>query len=221
MHGYALLFCNGEPPKRAFAKKLAEGASFIVAADGGANIARSCGIVPDVVIGDLDSVEPSTLTWFASRRRPTTEVVRMTRQDNTDLEKALDLFLERGVTHALLLGATGRRLDHTLGNLSILWNYTHRIAITVAGDGWTALPVGTLKQVRASRGTIVSIIPFGACSGVTLQGLRYPLTDAEMPVGRIGLSNVVVRSPFSIRVRAGNLLMVVHADLFSLRILPS
>lgn len=221
MHGYALLFCNGEPPKGAFAKKLAAGASFIAAADGGANIARSCGVVPHLVVGDLDSVKSSTLTWFTSRRRPRTEVVHLTRQDNTDLEKALDLFLEWGVTRALLLGATGRRLDHTLGNLSVIWNYTQRIAITVAGDDWTALPIGTLKQVRAKRGTIVSIIPFGACSGVTLAGLRYPLTDAEMPVGSIGLSNVVVRSPFSIRVREGNLLMVVQADLFSLRILSS
>ncbi|MRR37824.1 hypothetical protein EG829_24885, partial [bacterium] len=55
----------------------------------------------------------------------------------------------------------------------------------------------------------VSLVPFGPCGGITLRGLRYPLTNASMKVGEIAVSNVVVRSPFSVTVRRGRLLIIV------------
>ncbi len=199
-----LLLCNGEPPSRTLLRALAHGADTIVAADGGANAALRAGIRPDVVIGDLDSLLPST-----RRALRTARVIRVRRQDNTDMEKALDFIARSGPTDVVIAAATGGRIDFTLGNLSVFWNYTRSLSMTFVGDGWSAFPAGRRRIVNAPAGTTVSLIPFGSCSGITLRGLRYPLKDAVMRTGEIGVSNVVRRSPCTIEVRRGNMLVVV------------
>ena len=200
----ALIICNGEPPSRTLACRLARSAGYVVAADGGANIARFYGIRPDVIIGDLDSIKNSTRQFFSS-----SILLHFSRQDNTDLEKSLDFVVTRKIKKAIIIAATGKRLDFTLGNLSVLWNYTSVVDMEFVGDGWTAMPVGPGKTITAPRGTTVSLIPFGNCYGITLKGLQYPLTNASMTVGEIGVSNVVRSSPFSVRVRKGNMLLLM------------
>jgi len=200
----ALVICNGEPPLRTLARRLARAADLVVAADGGANVARRFGIRPHVIIGDLDSITPSTRKYFSS-----STIIRLKRQDNTDLEKALDFLVKEKVKEVVIIGATGKRLDFTLGNLSVIWKYAKRMEVSFVGDGWTAVPVGMERIVRALRGTLASLVPFGDCRGVTLIGLRYPLTHARMRVGEIGVSNVVEKSPFTVRVRKGNMLLIL------------
>ena len=204
----ALIFCNGEPPSRALARQLAAKADLIVAADGGANVARRFGIRPDVIIGDLDSITPATKRFFAS-----CSIIQVSRQDNTDLEKALDYLLTTKVNRVSVMGATGKRVDFTLGNLSVIWNYTGKFEISFVGNGWQAMPVKSGKKITANPGSTISLIPFGACSGITLKGLRYPLTDATMKVGEIGVSNVVKKSPFSVTVRRGHMLLFIMNDV--------
>jgi thiamine pyrophosphokinase len=224
----ALLICNGEPPSAQLARKLASSADLVIAADGGANAARRLGIRPHVIIGDLDSMTLATKRFFAGSKglkpllrdgvstrlprpegRGCVEVIQVKRQDNTDLEKALDYLQSRRIRKAFIIGATGRRIDFTFGNLSVIWNYTPGMNIAFVGDGWMAMPVESGKKIKAKPGTTVSLIPFGRCSGITLKGLHYPLSNATMKVGEIGVSNVVKRSPFSITVRRGNMLMFV------------
>ncbi len=262
---HALVICNGEAPSKKLARQLVRNADVIVAADGGANVARKLGVRPDVIIGDLDSIKPATRRYFSSgskgkwlnplagssiidyprpsaketadrkgrsttlpygsidpkgRRRVgrlvedyiPTEIIEVRRQDNTDLEKALDFLLEDQIKRATIIAATGKRLDHTLGNLSAIWNYTNSIAITFISDGWLAVPVGRKRKIRADVGTTVSLLPFGVCSGITLKGLHYPLNNATMKVGEIGISNVVAKSPFTVAVKKGSLLMMILAD---------
>jgi thiamine pyrophosphokinase len=207
-----LLVCNGEPPSRALLRRLAGEADIIVAADGGANVALRCGVKPDVIIGDLDSILPETIRTLRDSR-----VVRVKRQDNTDLEKALDFISASGPSEVEIIGATGGRIDFTLGNLSVFWNYTRRLGMTFLGDGWRAFPVGRRRMVDATPGVTVSLIPFGPCAGISLRGLRYPLNDATMRVGEIGVSNVVRTSPFSVTVRRGRMLLVVFDGVESRR----
>jgi thiamine pyrophosphokinase len=201
----ALLICNGEQPSRPLARRLARLADYIVAADGGANRARKLGITPDLIIGDLDSISPATRKFFSL-----TPVLRVARQDNTDMEKALDHLLFSSLAwEVLIIGATGYRVDHTLGNLAVLSNYSRHIRVVACGDGWHAFPVGQTERVYASVGTTVSLIPFSACHGVTLRGLKYPLRNASLRAGQVAVSNKVQRSPFTISVRRGTMLAVV------------
>ena len=200
----ALIICNGEPPSRALARKLVSRSDLIVAADGGANAARRIGIRPDIIIGDLDSITAATKRFFSS-----SSIIKIKRQDNTDLEKALDYLLSQNIGDVTIIGATGRRVDFTLGNLSVIWNYVPTMRLMFVGDGWRATPVESGKKIEAKLGTTISLVPFGTCSGVTLRGLRYTLTNATMNVGEIGVSNVVKRSPFSVTVRKGKMLLFI------------
>ncbi len=170
-------------------------------------MARALGLVPDVIIGDLDSLTRSTRRAFRS-----TLILRVRRQDNTDLEKALDFLAASRVRAVTILGATGKRIDFTLGNFAVLWKYSRFMDLRFAGDSWYAIAAGRRRVFRARRGTVVSLVPFGDCDGITLRGLRYPLTNASMRVGDTGLSNVVVRSPVTVRVRRGAMLLLIHQD---------
>jgi thiamine pyrophosphokinase len=200
----ALLLCNGEPPSKSAARAIAEAVDLVVAADGGANSAAAVGVQPDVIIGDLDSVKPSVLRKFHAA-----EIIRVRRQDNTDLEKALDYLQHLGVCHVYLMGATGRRLDMTLANLTVLWRYAKYMDIVVVGTGWSAVPVTGSRRLTTEKGMTVSLIPYSPCSGVTLRGLKYPLTNATWKPGEVAVSNVVLKKDFSVVIKKGRALLIV------------
>lgn len=199
-----LLICNGEPPSRDLIRRMLRRADRLVAVDGGANAARAIKLTPDLILGDLDSVTPATRRAFA--KVPT---IRIPSQDNTDLEKALDHCAAEGDTAMIIAGATGRRLDMTLANLSVCWHYLPDMDICFVGDDWYAVPVTGTRTFKAPSGTTVSLVPFGPASGVTLQGLRFPLVDGTFRTGDVAVSNVVRGHKFSVTVKHGRLLVLV------------
>lgn len=199
-----LLLCNGEAPSRALLRELAQTADLIVAADGGANTARRYGIRPHVIIGDLDSAKRATLREFRE-----STILRVRRQDNTDMEKALEYLSPHTGARVMIVGATGGRLDFTLANLSVFWNYVPRLDISFRGDSWRAMPVMGQLDLKARVGSTVSLIPFGTCRGVTLCGLKYGLKDCPMRLGQVGVSNVASSPTFRVKVRAGRMLLII------------
>ena len=200
----AFLLCNGEAPSRRLLRRLAQSADYVVAADGGANEALRAGIYPHTIVGDLDSIRAA-----ARRKFSRALLIRIRRQDNTDLEKSLDFIAAQGIRRVAIAGITGRRIDFALANFAVLWKYARRLELEVIGDGWRAYPVHRKFERKTRLGATVSIIPFGPCSGVTLRGLKYPLRNAVLRVGDIGVSNVAVRPSFSVSVRRGHVLVVV------------
>lgn len=199
-----LLICNGEPPSRGLVRRMLTRADRMVAADGGANAVRAVGLVPDLILGDLDSVTPATRRVFA--KVPT---IRIPSQDNTDLEKALDHCAAEGDTAMIIAGATGRRLDMTLANLSVCWHYLPDMDICFVGEDWYAVPITATRKFTAPSGTTVSLVPFGTCSGVTLRGLRYPLVEGTLRTGDVAVSNVVRGRSFSVNIKHGRLMVLV------------
>lgn len=202
-----LLLCNGATPSRRLARRIARATDRLVVADGGANAALSLGLTPDLIIGDLDSISSAARRAFAGVR-----TLRVRRQDNTDMEKALDHIRAGASGRVIVLGATGRRIDMTLANLAVVWRYIPPLDIVFADDGWHAVPFRGSRTFTAAAGSRVSLIPFGACKGITLRGLRFPLTDARLGVGDVAVSNVVRSGRFSVTVERGRLLVVVFDE---------
>lgn len=200
----ALVLCNGECPAGDLFREYAEWADYFIAADGGANLARSFEQLPDIVVGDLDS--------FEYRDEDAFEIVFNPDQETNDLEKALKIAQKEGLQEVVVLGATGKRLDHTLKNLSVLKQFHDFFKKLVFVDDF-----GTTRLIPRSfsdsfeEGTLISLFPLsGRVSGITTSGLKYPLKNGTLENGvRDGLSNEVVETKISIKHKEGDLLLFV------------
>ncbi len=175
-------------------------------ADGGANIARIFNARPAAIVGDLDSATPETLAHFHDVPQ-----IRDPDEHRTDTEKTIDYALERGPFDEItLMGATTGRLDHVLGNLSLLRKYGGR-AHLVMEDGSTRAYVAS-GDVKLDRppGTVISFFALGApVEGLTTENLKYALRNRTLELGRQdSVSNVVERTPAWIRFQKGDLLVI-------------
>ncbi len=200
----ALLICNGEKPKK-WLKKWVKEADFVLAADGGANAAAEAGITPDAVIGDLDSASERTRKIFQD-----ITFIHVTRQDNTDFEKALDWLLLQKFDECLIVGATGGRLDFTLGNFLSVFPYLQKIKITFIGENWRIFPLTHSFTFSARKGARMSIIPLSDCQNITLKGVKYRLDGANWQLGQTGLSNVITAKKTEVLFDSGYMLMYLE-----------
>jgi thiamine pyrophosphokinase len=186
-------------------------ADLIIAADGGANALHTAGILPHVLIGDMDSVAPEVEVDFRAagvdvRRYPPAK-------DETDLELALVLAAERGARQIDILGALGGRWDQTLANVAML------ALPDIAGCTVRMLDrdqelylVRDSAEIRGMVGDTVSLLPIaGSVHGIWTDGLRYPLAGATLAFERSrGVSNVIESLPARVRLAQGLLLVVHH-----------
>ncbi len=199
----ALVIANGEPPKKQRFQSLAREANIVICADGGANVALKSGIVPDAIVGDLDSIHAEALVKF--HKVPTHE----DRDDETtDLEKAILWAIKAKFDHITVIGATGKRMDHSVGNLGVLAKYYPDAIIRFVDDLGEISYIGHELTFEAKKGDVVSLIPLSRCEGIVTQGLRYALGGEALELGvREGTSNVVDNTPVSIQVKKGHLLL--------------
>lgn len=199
----ALIIANGDPPKKQRLELLLKRVGIVICADGGANTALKMGITPDAIVGDLDSIHAEALVKF--RKVP----IHEDRDDQTtDLEKAIAWAVESKYDHLTVVGASGKRLDHSVGNLGVLRKFYPDAIITFVDDWGELCYVGREYSFEAQKGDVVSLIPLNRCEGVSTKGLKHALDDEGLELGvREGTSNVVIMSPVSIKVRKGHLLL--------------
>ncbi len=197
-----MVVCNGEVLPKKRVKLLLEGNPFIVCADGGANKARKLGIIPDVIIGDLDSIAPATRTFYSE-----VKTIRVESQDSTDLEKALDYLLKYHYRNVVVIGAMGGRPDHSYANFSILKKYHKRLHLLFLDSSCNIRILDRNSEFDLPIGSVVSLMPLGRCDGITTKGLQFPLSNESLELGvREGTSNRVASSPIEISVTKGSLL---------------
>jgi thiamine pyrophosphokinase len=198
----ALVFANGDPPSRELIAALKAGADLVVAADGGADKALALGVVPDAVVGDLDSASEAAREVIGADR-----FFRSSALDRTDLQKAIAFAIDRGCREVDVVAAGGGRADHALANLAVLTDSTSDILIRIVDDLFEVSRVQSGTVIDAPVGTLVSLVAIGQCTGVTTSGLRWELTGAPLAFSPLGIHNEVVSSPASVSVVSGILLL--------------
>lgn len=145
----------------------------IVCCDGAADRFVASGRVPWRIVGDCDSISAQLKMKYADRVRHIAE------QDTNDQTKAVRYLSRKGFRRIVIVGATGRREDHTLGNISLLIDYLrHGIEARIYTDYGVFIPVRDKVRLSSPVGTQISIFNFGA-SGLNSRGLRYPLRDFD------------------------------------------
>ncbi len=202
----ALFFANGEVTKHEM--QLVDGEEFdvVIAADGGAVSAEKWGWIPDFVVGDLDSISADL-----KRRLKETRFVYRPDQDSNDLEKTLRFCEEQKITAITLFGISGRRLDHTLNNLSVLARFDRKFEFTILDPYARIYFIRDEFRVEGQPGQTISLIPLGKAEGVVTTGLEFPLQGEDLLFGtREGLSNVMTGHTAQVRIKKGLLLAFVN-----------
>lgn len=211
-HDFALLFLKTRSYQR------------VIAVDGGLSFCAKAGVIPTDIVGDFDTVDAGLLAEYERRGEA---VIRkyMPEKDDTDSEIAVKLALEYGSTQIDLIGASGTRLDHTIGNIRLL-GMLHREA-QKAGQRIAAAIYDENNRIRLVEGELVlekgeaygryvSLLPFTQrAEGITLTGFRYPLKNHTMDMFEaptLGISNEIVAEQGKITVKSGILLLIESRD---------
>ena len=208
----AIIFANGDPSGPEIVRHWTAQADLIIAADGGTRHALSVGVLPHVVIGDLDSLDEADRAQLD--RSGVQLIVYPTHKDYTDLELALRYARKQHATEIIIFSALGGRWDQSLANLLLLTLpelaqvptriVDHHLAIQVIRDR---------AEITGRAGDTLSLIALqGDAHGVTIEGCEYPLSDATLPFGAtLGISNVLTQSTATITVKQG-LILALHAQ---------
>lgn len=206
----ALVLGNGEPPSAELFLQEKAGAELLVCADGAADWLQSFGVQPDVLIGDMDSISAGRL---AALHELGVSAVRFpSEKDDTDMLLAAEHARSLGADEIVLLGATGARLDHTLGNLQVL-SHLHQKGVNARiCDAYCTVSVvsGPLK-IKAAPGGVFSIVPLErSVEIIELSGVKYPLDHYTMAFERpIGISNVFTANEATLDVSGRVALILV------------
>ena len=206
-----LLMLNGQPPSRSLIRICAKNSDQVVGADNGARHLLEAGVEPDLIVGDIDSL-PADL-----RQQYRGHLQQVPTQENTDFEKSLtvinDTWPNSDVT---VLGATGKRYDHQLGNLLCAASWAHQLRIRCMSDNETIYFPRALEPLDLDVNTGLTISLFGLpeADGVSTTGLKYSLTNELLPMGTRGVSNEVVQRHVVVEYRSGVLVVVLIHDCF-------
>ncbi|HEV8043773.1 MAG TPA: thiamine diphosphokinase [Rubrobacter sp.] len=210
----AAVFLNGSPDPPGLIREVAGRADLVVAADGGARHALEAGVVPDLIVGDMDSLGED-LALEVERRGASLER-HLVRKDKMDGHLAVLAARKLGADAADLLCAGG-------GRVSALFAVPHVLlaaekaglrAAVVAGWGGAFVIEGGSRTLEGEPRDGVSIFPLsGPATGVTLEGLVYPLEDARLEPGdTLGFHNEMADRRARVSVRSGALLVIQESE---------
>lgn len=192
-----------------FLKRLATDASFVAGVDGGAGRCLDAGIVPDVVIGDLDSLDLSHAR--ALRERGVPFEIAPADKDVTDLDLTLDHVAALGATDIVLTGCVSGRLDHTLAVIGSLAHHAglRPVVAEPSLDGWILADRYRDKVRIVDAGATFSVIPVLGEAVVSVSGARWPLEHARLAgLGSRGVSNVALAEGAAVQIHAGRALVL-------------
>jgi len=209
----ALVFANGDLNAGSAVQTALSHApdAIIIAADGGARLALACDLVPDVVVGDMDSLAPDEQADLVARGAVLEK--HPAAKDENDLELALLAAVAHGAVWIRVIGALGDRLDQVLANITLLalGDLAGRDVRLVAGEQTIWLVGPGEHDLHGAPGDTISLIPLaGDASGVRTDELKYPLRGETLAFGPArGVSNVMRAESARVTLAAGSL-VVVH-----------
>ena len=170
----------------------------VVAADAGADRLLKYNIIPDAVIGDLDSISNKTVTkleeWIVTNKNI----------QKTDLEKAVDYAFEKGAERIQIVGWSGGRIDHTLAALGLAFD----TRIKLIDDKFTVYCVDSEKRIKGKENTLFSLIAMPEAR-VSVNGARWNMEHEKLKIGGRGIHNEIGSSgEVTIECHSGNLLLI-------------
>jgi thiamine pyrophosphokinase len=208
----AAIISSGSISDYAGCKAKLKEADKIICADGGTRHAYNMGIMPDVIIGDLDSSSDKYISYYNDLEVPI--IKYNSDKDKTDTHICLEFAMET-CDEIWLMGATGTRLDHTLANISILRMAADRgKRACIFNENNEIYVIKDKIELHGEKGDILSLLPLSTrVEGITLKGAYYPLQDAEMELGNpYGVSNKFEEKTIELSIKSGYLAVIKSKD---------
>jgi thiamine pyrophosphokinase len=146
----------------------------VICCDGAADSLIDFGLEPYAIVGDCDSVNKKVAEKYQDR------LFRDDDQETNDLTKAVKWCSERGFDNIVILGATGKREDHTLGNISLMLEYASFTTVKMVTDSGIFIPIMESTRIETRKGQQVSVFSVDPCNEITSSGLKYRLDHKKL-----------------------------------------
>ena len=212
----AIIVANGKMKEPVEFLSYLKTSTLIIAADGGVHNCKTLGLQPQVIIGDLDSMSSTEVTDY---QQAGVKVVQYpTHKDETDLELALRYVMEQEFSDVIIIGGLGARWDMTIDNILLIAHPMFSGLKIHMLDGTQELLMFRAAErspINGRPGDTISLIPLtGDVSGITTEGLEYPLKDETLYFGTSrGVSNVLLQEQAQVFFRQGLLLCIINRDV--------
>jgi thiamine pyrophosphokinase len=196
-----VVLADGEFPKNEIPLAVLRNAERVICCDGAVENLLAFGREPDFIVGDLDSISESLKTRYSSI------LYHFAEQETNDLTKSVRFCFTRGWKKITILGATGKREDHTLGNLSLITDYAEDGQIQLLTDYGVFTPQLCSTVYESVAGQQVSIFSFSPETQIKTTGLVYPIDGRGLSSWWQGTLNEATGSSFGIEINKGKLLV--------------
>jgi thiamine pyrophosphokinase len=169
----------------------------IVCCDGSTTSLVNAGFIPDAIVGDMDSLSSEMAEKFSDR------IFRDDDQETNDLTKAVKWCHDKNINDVVIVGATGKREDHAIGNISLLAEYAKFLNVKMVTDTGVFIPY--LKSFSAScfRGQQISVFSLDPENEISSSGLKYPLNKLKINNWWVATLNEAVGESFSLEFNNG------------------
>lgn len=208
-----LLISNGDIIDYNILKDLINKHDYIVCADGGINHLIHINKIPNVLIGDLDSINKRGLEFVEKHNINTVKYPSM--KDKTDTELSISYMINHDIKDITLIGVTGTRMDHTISNILLLKELNERkIKSRIIDNHNIIYFVNKFIKIRKRKDVNISIIPLST-NGITvyLKGFLYSLKNENIKFGStLGISNKIIDKYGIIEIKKGNALIIESKD---------
>lgn len=205
-----ILFLNGTLNNIDYVKSIVNDTDKIIAVDGGLNYVYKLNLIPQFILGDLDSVDKNILNHY----KDTVELIKYpSEKDFTDLELALEIAKEQGATEIIILSGTGGRIDHYLGNINALaYCVDNNISASLLDEKTRITVIDKNIELKNVKDKTISLIPLtSVVENITTEGLKYSLTNENLYVGKCrGISNEAITNNIKINLSKGKLIIVIN-----------
>lgn len=198
------VLCNGKFPEHPVPLKILDEAPEIVCCDGAAVKLLHYGREPYAIVGDLDSLPADLRTRFAGR------VFHDPNQETNDLTKAVEWCRCRGAGEVVILGATGLREDHTVGNIALLAEYVDYIKVSMFTDTGIFVPLRQSASFDSRAGQQISIFAITPNTRISTEGLKYKVSDRCFTNWNQGTLNEATGNSFRINFDCGKLILFIE-----------
>jgi len=193
-----VILANGEFPKAKTPLEILKSADKIICCDGAVNNLLDFGLEPSLIIGDLDSVSKTIKQKYQN-------IVNQVKEQNTnDLTKAVNWCVENNILEFDILGATGKREDHSIANISLLSQYMNKANVRIVSDYGVFIPIKKTTSFNSYIGQQVSIFAMTPNSKITSIGLKYPLENTKLENWWSGTLNEALSNKFSLEFNDGS-----------------